>query len=161
MIEPVNCFLLFCQEERKTISLHCKAWDNSQVTSHLGELWREMDPKLKLQYKMRAARAKKNFAANNPNFKRKTKVESSYISSFRLTGPTKKISKPAKPQRPSPFQYFDVPVADVHYPPIISNPRVTCPRPVQSTPMAFPTETLQQYSHCCDSNSICFCDLFL
>uniref|UniRef100_A0A7S4M5D0 HMG box domain-containing protein n=1 Tax=Vannella robusta TaxID=1487602 RepID=A0A7S4M5D0_9EUKA len=140
MIEPVNCFLLFCQEERKTISLHCKAWDNSQVTSHLGELWREMDPKLKLQYKMRAARAKKNFAANNPNFKRKTKVESSYISSFRLTGPTKKISKPATVKLQRPLQYFDIPA--VHH-----TPRNTYSRPVQSRSMAaFPFETLQYYS---------------
>ena len=59
MSEPVNCFLLFCKEERQTISQHCQAWDNSQVTSHLGELWREMDSKLKLQYKKRAATAKK------------------------------------------------------------------------------------------------------
>ena len=175
MSEPVNCFLLFCKEERETISQHCKAWDNSQVTSHLGELWRAMDSKLKQQYKSRAATAKQvsnfsllgyfhspyvqNFAANNPNFKRKTKVESRYISSFRLSTPFKTISKPVtvKPQT-RPTQYPDVP-RDLNYPPTIHHPRATS---VQSRSLqAFPFDTLHYYSHYCNPYSIGPCDCFI
>mmetsp|Transcript_553 Transcript_553/g.730 ORF Transcript_553/g.730 Transcript_553/m.730 type:complete len:177 (-) Transcript_553:29-559(-) len=167
MSEPVNCFLLFCQEERETISQHCTTWDNAQVTSHLGALWREMDPMLKLQYKNRAATAKKNFAIKNPNFKRKAKVESRYISSFRLSGPCKKISKPAKPQRPSPLQYFDVPAyvhypTDLYYPPVIYNPRPTGPVPMQNVcrSISFPMDTLDCYSHGYPYSTSYPCDLF-
>mmetsp|Transcript_11578 Transcript_11578/g.14373 ORF Transcript_11578/g.14373 Transcript_11578/m.14373 type:complete len:162 (+) Transcript_11578:157-642(+) len=155
MSEPVNCFLLFCKEERKTVSQHCRGWDNSQVTSHLGELWRQMDSRLKLKYKNRAETAKQNFVARNPNFKRKTKVESRYVSSFRLSG-RKKISKPVQPQRP--LQYFDIP-PNFHNPPSIHHPRGNN-RPVQTRSASFPFETLHYYSHYCNPFSICPCDCF-
>mmetsp|Transcript_19267 Transcript_19267/g.24349 ORF Transcript_19267/g.24349 Transcript_19267/m.24349 type:complete len:128 (-) Transcript_19267:41-424(-) len=50
----MNCFLLFCKDHRSTLQENNKDKGNSEVTSILGQMWRELSPKSKADYKQRA-----------------------------------------------------------------------------------------------------------
>ena len=52
--KPINSFLLYCKEHRSHIAEDNPSFSNSDVTSHLGKNWRNLDPKLKLTYICRA-----------------------------------------------------------------------------------------------------------
>ena len=54
MKSPVNCFFLFCNENRANIALSNPNLSNSSVSSLLGKMWRNLDSQTKLEYKQRA-----------------------------------------------------------------------------------------------------------
>jgi len=93
---PVNSFFLFCLDERPKVQQQMPHLSNSEVTSRLGESWRDLDKRQKAQYKKKYEENKKRFYRENPGFRRNRKQESQYTSSFRLSKPTsqKKVTSP-------------------------------------------------------------------
>ena len=52
---PVNSFLLFSNENRKTLQRQNPLLDNTEISSLLGQKWRRLSSGEKLAYKEKAA----------------------------------------------------------------------------------------------------------
>ena len=59
MSRPMNCFILYCKENRKRIQLQHPDLSNSVITSILGAQWRAMDESQKYSYKKLATEHRK------------------------------------------------------------------------------------------------------
>ena len=47
---PMNCFLLYCQDYRALLTISNPGLSNAEITSMLGEKWRNLDPSIKKHY---------------------------------------------------------------------------------------------------------------
>jgi len=123
---PVNSFFLFCLDERPKVQQQMPHLSNSEVTSRLGESWRDLDKRQKAQYKKKYEENKKvcnilrfawiyhltswqRFYRENPGFRRNRKQESQYTSSFRLSKPAspKKVTSPtASPEEINSYDIY-------------------------------------------------------
>lgn len=66
--KPINCFLLFCKENRESLRRRHPSLNNSDITSKLGEEWRSMSSINKDEYKRKASLLKKvSFYYSNNN----------------------------------------------------------------------------------------------
>ena len=115
--QPVNCFLLYCRDNRADLQLKHPELSNATITSMLGKRWRELDTKQKAKYVTKAKQLKQvsclsihfqrnfftnedifqSFAEKNPNFSRKKKHPDvcAFTSSFKVEAlPKSPISKP-------------------------------------------------------------------
>lgn len=73
----VNCFLLFCSENRAKVSSENPEQSNADVTSKLGKLWRELPDNQKKYYKERASRDIKGR-------RKKNNLEKQYLFKFKV-----------------------------------------------------------------------------
>uniref|UniRef100_A0A7S4IJQ4 HMG box domain-containing protein n=1 Tax=Vannella robusta TaxID=1487602 RepID=A0A7S4IJQ4_9EUKA len=103
MPKPANSFFLFCNDHRKPLhKLHGKELSNSEITSLLAKMWRELCPEEKQRYKNLSEGLRTKFNEENPDYSTpKTKIDE-FQFSFKVqppsTKPPKQITKPA-PQR--------------------------------------------------------------
>lgn len=81
----VNCFLLFCLDNRKVLSTDNPNYSNSEITSELGKMWRQLSDSQKEYYKQKAE-------TENRNKIKKTIDEKPYLFKF-------KVTKQQKPKR--------------------------------------------------------------
>lgn len=58
MTTPVNCFILFCKDHRTDIQSNNPDLTNAEVSTILGQRWKNLDPKLKKEYTKRAEELK-------------------------------------------------------------------------------------------------------
>lgn len=56
--QPVNCFLLYCRDNRADLQLKHPELSNATITSMLGKRWRELDTKQKAKYVTKAKQLK-------------------------------------------------------------------------------------------------------
>jgi len=94
---PVNSFLLFSNENRKTLQRQNPLLDNTEISSLLGQKWRRLSSGEKLAYKEKAAALRRDFDLAHPNYKKTAKQETPYITTFRLSKPSLTIQKSTVP----------------------------------------------------------------
>ena len=59
MPRPMNCFMLYCNANRKKTQLQYPDLSNSDISSILGAQWREMDDSQKMKFKALAEEKRK------------------------------------------------------------------------------------------------------
>ena len=74
----VNCFLLFCLDNRKVLSTDNPNYSNSEITSELGKMWKQLPDSQKEYYKQKAE-------IENRNKIKKTIDEKPYLFKFKVT----------------------------------------------------------------------------
>merc|ERR1712000_702609 len=89
----MNSFLLYCKEHRSQVANENPSFSNSDVTSQLGENWRNLDPKLKLIYTYRAKKLREEYRKKTPII-----IPDKNVSEF------DKMKSPFKKQRVQPVK---------------------------------------------------------
>lgn len=62
---PLNCFFLFCKENRTSVARRYPNLSNSEITSLLGKSWRELKPSEKEKYVSHSAQQRRVSIQNN------------------------------------------------------------------------------------------------
>ena len=59
MTEPVNSFLLFCQDYRSIFATCNPTFSNCEVTTLLAKQWKQVSPETREQYQLKATKLRR------------------------------------------------------------------------------------------------------
>ena len=97
----VNCFFLFCLEHRNSVSDKYPGQPNSEITSLLGKMWRELPKEKKEYYKQLAAKS-----TNEKKPKKDTKsFQKQYQFVFKVNNSKPKQSRKNIYVKPKVYDY--------------------------------------------------------
>ena len=65
---PPNAFILYSQAMRSAVRQENPSLSNTEVSSLLGKMWKEVPSDVKMQYKQRAAQAQEEFKRQHPDY---------------------------------------------------------------------------------------------
>ena len=78
---PMNAFLLYCQKYRRAFTVMNPGRDNREISTLLGEHWRNMKPEQKEPYTEKARELMRKTKESHPDFKyRKAREETGLVT---------------------------------------------------------------------------------